>query len=1030
MRQVAAILLLLLFTPMLSNAKRLHVSMSGDDSQDGLSWSTARRSVQSAINSSEAGDEVWVASGSYTATSIRACDSAYLYASSFILKDGVSLFGGFKGDETTIEARPRDGDALWQFSHATILTVPSDAPGSVLFSDAAVFEHSTLIDGFTLCGGMALGVGVEGIGGGAVLPGKAIMQNCIVEANLARDGGGVATNGDAFIRQCLIRDNEVADEGWGGCGGGVYCEGDGTRIENCLVVANGQERTVRYGGGIHSVGNACIAFCTVVDNWALRSGSAIVLEGNGKLLSSIVWRNSGSALQLSAPCAQIASCAVEGELHPGSNILLERTNCGKNGILSNDNWVDGYYVCFANPDNGDFHLAPGSYAINRGVVPADDLPAVDAQGNARVAQNLPDIGAFESPHKGNLAIDFEVAFPCFYKNSSKVVPKLGLCSPASIALSFTEQTNSSEWNGNGGRWTATWNKAGNVKPQLDAAVTGEQAAAWNEAQLVRTLTVSRRPIAVKARDISYTYGEEFPVLEYDVTAGSLAEGDSFTGSLACELGDVLDATYPITQGSLTVQDGNGGNNYTIHYQEGMLTYHKATAEMSIVSNEVEYTGTPCEPQIATEPENLPMTILYEGTDGTDYPPSETPPTDAGTYHIIVVIEDDHYAGTLETDFTILPKPLAITADSKSRMYMEPNPDFTLTFEGFVPGDGIADIQLPTISTTAQTDSLPGTYPITLTGGSARNYTFLPQEGTLTITKATLNATVSADAITYGDTLDNTLLHGNATLSFADHNVPGAFSWVEPNQLLPKGHYTLEWLFTPEQTDRFLPVSGSVELTVNPMEVAVAADAKSIVYGQQDVPLTYTVTAGHLIGDDTFTGSLSRLAGNQAGTYLIQQGTLQLNDNYTISYTPATYTIQKATPENTDGDIAATGITYGQPLSDSEITGTIYNAHNGEEVPGVFVWEEPDTVRPAGTHVMECRFIPDDTENYNEFTTTCEVTVAKAPFAITSPGATKTYGEDDPVIPFIVQDGMPQNVQVLGAPGRAAGEAAGSYELTA
>ena len=82
MRQVAAILLLLLFTPMLSNAKRLHVSMSGDDSQDGLSWSTARRSVQSAIDSAEAGDEVWVASGSYTATRIRACDSAYLYASS------------------------------------------------------------------------------------------------------------------------------------------------------------------------------------------------------------------------------------------------------------------------------------------------------------------------------------------------------------------------------------------------------------------------------------------------------------------------------------------------------------------------------------------------------------------------------------------------------------------------------------------------------------------------------------------------------------------------------------------------------------------------------------------------------------------------------------------------------------------------------------------------------------------------------------------------------------------------------------
>ena len=276
MRHVTAILLFLLFSPMLLSAKRLHVSLLGNDNQDGLSWGTARRTVQSAIDSATAGDDVWVAEGCHTATRIRACDSAYLFASSFILKDGVSLYGGFKGDEDTLEARPRDGNLQWKFRHATVLTVPSETPGSVLHTDEVEFEHSTIIDGFTLCGGMALGVGFEGSGGGgAVLPGNVIMQNCIVQGNLARDGGGVATSGNATIRQCLIRDNEVVDEGWSGCGGGLLCEGDGAIIENCLILANGQEGTVRYGGGIHAMGAARIAFCTVVDNCAIRSRSRL-----------------------------------------------------------------------------------------------------------------------------------------------------------------------------------------------------------------------------------------------------------------------------------------------------------------------------------------------------------------------------------------------------------------------------------------------------------------------------------------------------------------------------------------------------------------------------------------------------------------------------------------------------------------------------------------------------------------------------------------------------------------------------------
>lgn len=90
----------------------------------------------------------------------------------------------------------------------------------------------------------------------------------------------------------------------------------------------------------------------------------------------------------------------------------------------------------------------------------------------------------------------------------------------------------------------------------------------------------------------------------------------------------------------------------------------------------------------------------------------------------------------------------------------------------------------------------------------------------------------------------------------------------------------------------LSTNGS--LTVNPRPVTVTADAKSKNYGAPDPALTYTVTSGNLVNGDTFTGALSRVAGELPGTYQITQGTLALSANYALSYVPANLTIVSAT----------------------------------------------------------------------------------------------------------------------------------------
>ena len=76
------------------------------------------------------------------------------------------------------------------------------------------------------------------------------------------------------------------------------------------------------------------------------------------------------------------------------------------------------------------------------------------------------------------------------------------------------------------------------------------------------------------------------------------------------------------------------------------------------------------------------------------------------------------------------------------------------------------------------------------------------------------------------------------------------------------------------------------LSVGQAPLTVTANAQSKTYGTADPALTYQVTSGALANGDGFAGSLSRVAGENVGNYLIQQGTLTAGSNYSMSYVGA------------------------------------------------------------------------------------------------------------------------------------------------
>ncbi|MFN7307659.1 MAG: GLUG motif-containing protein, partial [Acetobacteraceae bacterium] len=90
-----------------------------------------------------------------------------------------------------------------------------------------------------------------------------------------------------------------------------------------------------------------------------------------------------------------------------------------------------------------------------------------------------------------------------------------------------------------------------------------------------TLTINPRQITVRANDLARDYGFANPPLTYRITSGSLANGDSFAGSLATNAGLLSQAgSYAITQGSLALSA-----NYTMSFVPGTLTV-RPTAMMS------------------------------------------------------------------------------------------------------------------------------------------------------------------------------------------------------------------------------------------------------------------------------------------------------------------------------------------------------------------------------------------------------------------------------------------------------------------
>jgi hypothetical protein len=264
-----------------------------------------------------------------------------------------------------------------------------------------------------------------------------------------------------------------------------------------------------------------------------------------------------------------------------------------------------------------------------------------------------------------------------------------------------------------------------------------------------TLTVAKAPLTVTAENASRAIGAANPAftLSYagfvnnDTTAALTAAPTASTAATTASGA----GTYPITLA------GGSAANYALTLINGTLTVTGASQAITFAAPANRTYGDASFAVSATSDSALPVTLSIVSGPATIASNTVTL-TGAGTVTLRATQSGNSTyspASSVERSFTVAKAPLTVTAAAKTRLYGAANPALTLTYAGFVGSDTAAALTAPVASTTATTTSAVGTYPITLTGGTAANYTLTLVNGTLTVTKAPLTVTAANQSRLYG-----------------------------------------------------------------------------------------------------------------------------------------------------------------------------------------------------------------------------------------------------------------------------------------
>ncbi|MEL6534123.1 MAG: BspA family leucine-rich repeat surface protein [Bacteroidota bacterium] len=331
------------------------------------------------------------------------------------------------------------------------------------------------------------------------------------------------------------------------------------------------------------------------------------------------------------------------------------------------------------------------------------------------------------------------------------------------------------------------------------------------------LTISPAPLLVIANPTLTTYGIAPSTFTFTYEGFENGEDETELSALPTANTQAV-STSPVGDYAI-VPSGGAATNYSLSYEEGILTVGPAT--LTVLPTAAGRAYGEENPVLA-----YTLTGFVNGEDEamlSEVPSLATtaiPVSPVSEYPITAMggaapnYQLEYEMGTL----TVSPATLTVSVNSAAREYGDENPPLEFTLSGFANGEDETILsEVPSLATIATPASSVGEYAITAMEGAAPNYQFEYEEGTLTVQPATLTVGVQNATKVYNEALpDFQLSYGgfkNAEDATVLTEVPtvataaSATSDVGTYTLVPQGGSALNYVMV--YTEGQLTISQAV-----------------------------------------------------------------------------------------------------------------------------------------------------------------------------------------------------------------------------
>ncbi len=504
-------------------------------------------------------------------------------------------------------------------------------------------------------------------------------------------------------------------------------------------------------------------------------------------------------------------------------------------------------------------------------------------------------------------------------------------------------------------------------------------------------SVNPRPVTVTPDGKTKVYGDADPLLTYSITSGNLIGADQLTGTLTRALGNNV-GNRLISASGFNAEGINP--NYAVTIETGNLAISQRPITITAAAKTKVY---------GDEDPLLTYSITSGNLVGEDsLSLTRATGNNAGNYAISAPVLANYTITSAGADFSITPKPISVTINAQTKVYGNEDPllTYSITSGNLVGEDSL--------SLTRATGNNAGNYAISAPAPANANYTITSAGANFGITPRPLSVTIAAKTKVYGNedplltysvTSGNLVGEDSLSLTRATGNNAGNYAISAP--VLANANYTI--------------TSAGADFSITPRPLSVTINAQTKVYGNEDPLLTYSITSGNLVGEESLT--LTRATGNNAGNYAISAPALA---NYTITSAGANFSI---TPRPLSVTIAAKTKVYGN--EDPLLT---YSITSGNLVGEDSLSLTRATGNNAGNYAISAPALAN--ANYTITPAGGVFTITPKPITITANAATKVYGTEDPELTYITGEGKVVGDVFTGLLARGEGNNVGNYTISA